>query len=165
MPDTPNPYESPQSDLNARAPVSSAGTLTEPMLRYLKEASPWIRFCGILGYICCGLALIGGAIAFIVGLVTTAQAENFGGMPLAALSLIYLIIGIVMLIPVRFLHKFGTKIRNYVQTSVESELEAAFKNNKSYWKFTGILIIIYLAAAPVLAITAAIIGISASLLP
>jgi hypothetical protein len=135
------------------------------MITYLKEASPWIRFIGIMGFIGSGFTLLAGVIFLIISLVAAnAIGDVFGGVPVAAMALLYLVAGLIMLIPVRFLYKFGSKTRNYVQTGVESELEGALKNNRSFWKFCGIMTIVYLAAIPVLIVILVIVGISSRFL-
>jgi hypothetical protein len=135
------------------------------MLRYLKEASPWIRFLAILGHIISGLSLLGGAVLLIVSFFVPGTAGNFfAGAPAAAGALVYLVVGILGVIPARFLYKFGSRIRSYVQTNVDSELEEAFKNNKSFWKFAGIMAIVYLAVLPVLGIVFFIVAAGAGLL-
>jgi hypothetical protein len=65
------------------------------------------------------------------------------------MGLIYLVVGVVAFFPARFTLGFGTKIRNYLLSNAEQDLEAAFQNNKSLWKFNGILAIVYLAFIPI----------------
>jgi hypothetical protein len=139
------------------------GVITENMLRYLKEASPWIRFLSILGYIINGLVLLGGVSMSILSFFNYGSRSFFAGIPAVAGGLIYLVFGILSFIPNRFLYKFGSKTRNYVQTNVGSELETALQYNKSFWKFLGIITIVYLAFLPVLGIVFFIVAVSTGL--
>jgi hypothetical protein len=159
MSDNANPYESPQSDLGARSPVGGGAGITENMVTYLKESSPWIRFLGILGFIVSGIAFLAGIIVSILG-ASNFMETAFGDFPASAAGLLYIVVALVVFIPVRFLYRFGSKLRNYIQTGLESELEGAFKNSRSFWKFCGIITIIYLAALPVVTVAVAIIGVS-----
>jgi hypothetical protein len=71
----------------------------------------------------------------------------------------------LMFFPVLFIFRFGQKIKSYVHTGNEGDLEQAFKNNKSFWKFTGILSIISLGFVAITVLfggIAAIIGAAAS---
>ncbi|MDR0389047.1 MAG: hypothetical protein LBH73_03180 [Spirochaetaceae bacterium] len=161
MSDNVNPYESPQSDLNARSPLTGGAGITENMVKYLKETSPWVRFVGIIGFIISGLCFLGGAVLLIPGFVAAnAFGSTFGKIPVLAMALLYLIAGLLCLIPARFLYRFGSKARNYVQTGMESELEGALKSNRSYWKFCGIMILACIISTPVLTIVLLIVGIS-----
>jgi hypothetical protein len=145
--DLENPWQSPQNDSIPEKTLVHAA-LTEPMLMYLREASPWLRFIGILGYIGCGLMFFGGIIGAIVIFAVSAVAEEFGDFPVGVVVLLYAVIGGVMFFPARFTYSFGDKIRSYILSRSEQELELAFRNNKSLWKFYGILCIVYLAFIP-----------------
>jgi len=68
------------------------------------------------------------------------------------LGFVYLVPGVIMFFPGLFIYRFGEKIRSYNRTGAEIDLELAFKNNKSLWKFNGILYIISLAFIPLLVI-------------
>jgi hypothetical protein len=157
MSDFANPYQSPENPSVPEELPGSQATLTEPMLRYLKEASPWLRFIGVLGFIGSGLTVVGGIVGAIVMFAVSDFTGELGGVFSLLVGLIYLPIGILYFFPARFMYSFGAKIRNYQFTNSEEDLEMAFKNNKSLWKFNGILAIIGLAFIP-LSIVLAVIG-------
>ncbi|MDR2109849.1 MAG: hypothetical protein LBP32_00925 [Spirochaetaceae bacterium] len=141
MPD--NPYQSPQSELNPDKNPAPAGILTEAMVSCLGGASPWIRFLGVLGYVVSGLIAAGG-IGWLIAAPRLPEMSE-----LAIVGLLYFALGILIFFPSRFTYRFGTGIRNYLRSNAESELELAFKNNRSLWKFMGILAIINLSFVPV----------------
>jgi hypothetical protein len=156
VPDSNNPYQIPQAAIEPVKPLAAGGLLTEIMLKHLKAASPWLRFIGILSYIGCGFMALGGLVVMIIDLLLSERFnaispafDNFGQGMGAALGAVYLVFGLVLFIPVRFLYRFGSKIRSYFISHAEQELEEALKNNKSFWKFCGICAIIQLAIIPV----------------
>ena len=158
MSDVVNPYQSPQAEAKpVGADLAPAGALTELMIRYLKEASPWLRFIGILGFIGCGImALVGVVFMVLLPLFTSffnytyfSGLGNFGGLIGGAFGLIYIVIAAVFFFPSRFIYLFGTKIRTWLRSNAEHDLEASFRNNKSFWKFIGIVSIVNLAFIPV----------------
>ncbi|MDR3338208.1 MAG: hypothetical protein LBT16_13500, partial [Treponema sp.] len=51
--------------------------------------------------------------------------------------------------PSKFIYSFGARLRNYFLSNSVQELELAFKNNKSLWKFYGVLAGITLALIPI----------------
>jgi hypothetical protein len=159
MSDTENPWQSPQND-SVPEKAAAQGVLTDSMLRYLKEAAPWLRFIGILGYIGCGLMVAGGIIGAIVMLAVSGLADEFGGAPAGLIALLYAVMGALLFFPSRFTYSFGDKIRNYMLSNAEQDLELALKNNKSLWKFYGILCIIYLAFIPlaIIGVVMAVVG-------
>jgi hypothetical protein len=177
MSDTDNLYQSPQTDVNAANPLAPEWRLTKTMVLYLKGASPWLRFLGILGFIGAGGTMLGGLLFLIAallggGLLTEALTSQMDGEAAAAgivggvtIFTAFLIIaaGLICFFPARFTYNFGKKIKNFLQNNAEGELEAAFKNNKSLWKFMGIMTIIYLAFLPVLLIASVVAVIGAVL--
>jgi len=146
MSDIENPYQSPESPIIPEIPQNTGVMLSEKMLRYLSDASPWLQFIGILGFIGCGLLVITGVISAI-GFSAMSFLE-FGDFPLWIITLIYLPMGVLFFFPARFTYNFGRKIRNFRFSNSLEDLELAFKNNKSLWKFYGIICIIYLAFIP-----------------
>jgi len=161
MSDFENPYKSPETTI---VPEKIQGTgLTETMLGYLKEASPWLRFIGILGFIGAGLSCLGGIIFAITSSSLIDFAEGFLNFPIWLLALIYIGVGVLLFFPARFTYNFGAKIRNYQFSGSNEDLEAAFKNNKSLWKFQGILYIIYLALIPFMIVVGIIVVTAAAM--
>ncbi|MDR2964795.1 MAG: hypothetical protein LBU88_03365 [Treponema sp.] len=164
MSDFTNPYQSPETQIVPQANQNTGIELTTNMLKYLNEASPWLRFVGILGYIGAGFTVFGGIIGAL-GMLAADSALDlsggvFGAAGLGALFLLYIPFGALLFLPAHFTYKFGQKIRNYRFTNSVNDLEEALKNNKSFWKFTGILYIISLALVPVLLIIMIIAGIA-----
>ena len=167
MSDYENPYASPATITAPENKLIENPVLTETMLTYLKQASPWLRFMGIMGYISCGsIALFGISFIFFAG----SLSSLFDGIPgmgsftgAISVSTAFMFIGIAALVffPSHFTYNFGAKLRTYFENGKEQELELAFKNNKSYWKFYGILMIINLATIPVSIVLGVIIAIVA----
>ena len=113
--------------------------------------------CGIVGYIGAGFLIISGIVMMLTG---------FGGtlrnLPVISelVSFSYIPLGVLAFFPARFTYKFGQKIRHYLSSGAERDLEEAFKNNKSLWKFSGILIIVYLSFIPIGIVAAVIAALS-----
>jgi len=163
MSDFENPYQSPESPVVPETQNSSGNLLTETMIKYLVEASPWLRFIGIIGYIGSGIMLITGILVPLGLFASSAIVGDLGGLSSWIFLLIYLPAGIIMFFPAHFTHNFGHKIRNYKFSNSNEDLEQAFKNNKSLWKFYGIICIIYLAIIPLFIVIAIVGGVIAAL--
>ena len=159
-----NPYESPQAEAGTVNPLSGR-VLTEGMLFYLKGAAPWLRFISIVGFICLGISILSILlVTFVFGhaLEELPEAAPYAALLTSGMVFIYLPILALYFFPILYVFRFGKKIQNYLFTGDSGDLEAAFKNNKSLWKFLGILMIIMLgffALALVIGIIAAFIGI------
>jgi len=162
MSDFTNLFRSPDNPGVSEKLLSPQTGLTGTMLRYLIEASPWLRFIGILNLIFCGIIVIGGIIITIILFTLSGIMDDFDGVYAALAGFVYVPMGIVSFFPARFIYNFGTKIRNYQFTNADEDLELAFKNNKSLWKFLGILFIIFLAIIPISIVLAVIGGVVAA---
>jgi len=148
MSDYENPYKGPETTI---VPEKSQNTgLTEQMMRYLFEAAPWLKFIGIMGFIGFGILCLSALISII-----TILNGNFG--PSFSNLLLYGLMAPLAFFPAYFTYNFGNKINSFRLSNSEKDLEEAFRNNKSLWKFNGIIYIISIAFA-VLAIIIAIIG-------
>jgi hypothetical protein len=162
MSDTANPWQSPAAEAAAEEHMAQ-GVLTAAMIRYLKEASPWLRFIGILGYI--GAAILFGVGIFMAIILLINGVRNRSGVVefiTSFMGFIYVIMGVLCFFPARFTHRFGAKIRNYLLSGAEKDLEEALKNNKSLWKFSGIMAIVYLALMPAGIVIAVVTAVSSA---
>ena len=170
MSDAVNPYQSPEAALNPVNPLTAQGILTEPMLICLKGASPWLRFIGILGFIGAGFTTLSGLSLFaILPMISRLWGEipgfeavfsGFWGAALSGTTAVFCVGGgALMFFPSLFIYRFGEKIRSYLRTGADADLELAFKNNKSLWKFAGIVSIIELAFIPIFIIAGIIIAV------
>jgi len=164
MSDFENPYQSPEAPVVPEVSKSSSG-LSETMLRYLKEASPWLRFVGIIGFISCGfIALMGLIIVIIFAVGSSMFSEAFeefgayGGLVGLLFFVVFLGLAALCFFPSLFTYRFGKKIRDHQYTNSIEDLELAFRNNKSLWKFTGILVIVSLASNPIAMIIAGVVA-------
>ena len=161
MSDFENPYNSPETPIVPEK-TQNAGNLTETMLLYLKEASPWLRFVGILGFIGCGALVLFGVIFGIGSIAFSAFFGEFGNVPFWLLAFLYAAMGVLLFFPARFTYDFGARIRKYQFSNSDEDMEQAFKNNKSLWKFYGILCIVYLALIPFFIIVSIGIGVASA---
>ena len=157
-----NPYESPQAEAGT-VPLPDR-VLTEDMLFYLKGASPWLRFIGIVGFIGLGLAVV---LILIMGFGLSsalANTEELGAFAALGpgLTIIYIPFLALYFFPLFFMFRFGNKIKSYLHSGNSEDLEEAFKNNKSLWTFAGVLTIISLAFMALALLIGIIVGIAAA---
>jgi hypothetical protein len=143
------------------------------MLTYLKGASPWLRLVGIVGFIGSGITVLSGVLFLaLIPVMNTvwesipeigSYAELFGAVFSGAVGIYCIIFGVLFFLPCLYAYNFGSKIRSYLKGGADQDLEAAFKNNKSLWKFIGIITIISLAFIPVMLIIGVLVGIAMAL--
>ena len=131
--------------------------LTEKMLRYLQDAAPWLRLVGIVGFVFVGLTFV--SLLVMAG-YDSFQDYSFGtgfnsGPFVIITTLPFLVVGFFGSF---FTFQFGNKIKLYHKTKDQTELENAFKNNKSLWTLSGVVCVICLAFVLLAVLTGIIAG-------
>lgn len=146
--------------------ATTEGRVTALMGQYAAQMKPWIRFISVLMFICSGLMiLVGAGVALIGTLAGAAARETPGAMGLglvggALLGGIYVVIGLVYLAPAVFLGRTASAIKRMQSGDPTSALEDVLKNQKSFWRFAGILTLIGI----VLAVLGLVAGVGAAIL-
>lgn len=126
-------------------------SLTTASISYLKETAKWCQFLSILGFIFLGFICIAaiGMILFGSALNSTlAAAQAYRGgvaFPTNLIALFYLIIGALYFFPIYYLYNFASKMKKATFSGGSHEIEEAFKNLKSHYKFVGIFTIVVLS--------------------
>ena len=133
---------------------------SEQSIAYLHETTRWTKFLAILGFIACGILIIVGFFATTL-LSTMSPMNQSGAIPFPGFvfGLIYVIIALFYLIPCYYLFQFSAKMKLALLKRDSMLLESALQNQKSLYKFMGILAIALIAIYAVLIICIVMIGI------
>jgi len=107
----------------------------------LIEASKWANFLAIVGFVMLGFMVI-GALFFIVAGSSLPMGVGF---PSAFIGVLYLAMAGLYFFPTYYLFQFAAKIKSCIQINSQEEMEQAFINLKSMFKFVGILTIIVIS--------------------
>ena len=112
---------------------------------YLRETSRWGFFLAIMGFIFIGLLILGG---FFAGSYLSSLSQMTGArtpFPGFLLGMIYVVMGVLYIFPTYYLYQFSRKMKIAIATTDSGVLESALENQKSLYKFMGILVIVILA--------------------
>jgi hypothetical protein len=123
-------------------PVSSTNTnnsLSQLMLEDLQKTAPWINFISIVGFILSGFMII-AAIFILVASIAGRNAGMGIGM-----FIVYLILAIVMIYPNIYLNNYARYLKEFTFYNNPDSLESAFLMQRKFWKYMGVLTIIYIA--------------------
>lgn len=122
------------------SPVSACSfSVTEPMLLALRQTRPWAKFVAILGYIFVGLMMAGGL--FYMYIAFNSPWGNASGV-FVGMGVMYFVFGVLYFFPALYLFRFASSIGLLNDGGGEKEMETALANQKSFWKFVGILTLI-----------------------
>ena len=134
-------YAPPQADL--RSSMGDINLLLEP----LKATKGWARLCSIVGFIGCGFMvlaglgmMLGGAAFQTAATGSPAMGAGFG----VGVGFFYLVFSLLYFFPSLYLFKYSSKIGNALVSQNVSDIAEALEQQKSFWKFAGILVLIML---------------------
>lgn len=138
-----NPYSTPSANVYG---TSSGGDVVSPgTIAQLAGTKPWVRFMAVLMWL--GALLIIGVIVLmlVAGSAGIAQMGNVGsreaGM-LLGMMIPYGIMAFLMMYPASKMWKYANSIGRLVASHSVADLDAALTEQRRYWKFNGILVII-----------------------
>ena len=133
--------------------------LDEQMRYYLLNSTKWARFLAIVGMV---TAILIAITAFFTGTImsTLSAVQQSSPMPAGIgvmLTIFYLAGAILYFIPCLFLYRFAKRTRTALESSSREQLLSGMDHLNRFFKFVGILTLIYLIIV-VLAFVVAIIG-------
>ena len=128
---------------------------------YLKEAARWAKFLSILGFIFCGFMVLIGLFAgsFIATMSSSMSAGPAAAMGGAFYSIFYIVIALLSFFPCLYMFNFARKMQIALASNDQAQLNLSFKNLKAYYRFAGILAVIWLGLVA-LGLVFAIIGLA-----
>ncbi len=139
-------------------PAATTLTIDEQMQYYIMNTTKWAKFLAVVGFIISGFIAI---MAFFMGSLISAISEMGGGMPAMGgsvfLTIFYLVLALLYFIPCLFLYKFARRTRQALEATERDQLLSGFDHLNRFFKFVGILTLIYLIIIA-LGVVAAIIG-------
>jgi hypothetical protein len=116
---------------------------------HLNEATKWAKFLAIVGMVFLGLMVFAG-LFLATTLSTMNQFDSSGySSPFAmfgpSVAIVYIIFAVIGFFPLLFLLRFANKAKAALAGNDQEALTTAFQNLKAYFRFIGILVIIWLA--------------------
>ncbi len=114
--------------------------LSKYTIYQLREIGNWTKFLGIAGFIFIGLLVI---LAFFMGSFMS-QINPATPFPSFVFTIIYLVMGLIYFFPILFLFKFSIHLRRSLSSKDPAQMDSAFSNLNSHYKYIGILAIIIL---------------------
>ena len=137
-----DPYSSSASH---ESPVSAStdSLISQGVLRQLAGTKPWVRLMSVLMFIGAGFLLL---FALIFGLAGQAIFKNnqAGAFPVwgnNGIVIFYFVIAFIYIYPALKLWKYASGIGALLISSSMTDLENALSQQRSFWKFLGIMMI------------------------
>ena len=144
-----NPYAAPTAKTQGGGAI---GAVPYPIIAELSGTKPWVRFISVLMWIVC--------VIFILIAVFTLRAQSalsnvmaqtgngsLGWGMLIGTVLLYGVSALLIIYPTLKLTKYASNISRLAQSQSFTDLTAALTEQRRFWKFYGIITLIYLGFA------------------
>ncbi len=137
--------------------------LSDRMLASLNATRPWVKFIAIVGFIFAALSVFFGML-MITGLYTGFPKSGVADQLNPVMGILYIVSALLFdVIPALYLYRYAKAIAGIQESASASSFEDALKQQRSFWKYMGIVFMI-LAVIFVLGIVVAVVaGLSAGL--
>ena len=139
-----DPYSTPAANELPASHYTDA-TVSQGVLRQLAGTKGWVRFMSVLMFIGAGFMLLGALIMLVMGGSIAAIAKTGGGaLPagmMTGVSILYALFAGIYIYPALKLWKYADNIGALLVSSSMLDLEAALSQQRSFWKFLGIMVI------------------------
>lgn len=154
-----DPYSSPATHVQT-ASYSSNAAISQGVLEQLAGTKPWVRFMSVLTFIGAGFMLLGALIMLVAGgaVAASGKAGGMSGGMMSGLAIIYALFSVVYIYPGLKLWKYASHIGQLLISGSMLDLEAALGQQRSFWKFLGIMVIAIFALYILIIIAAVAFG-------
>ncbi len=126
-------------------PVSQ-GAVSAEAVQALRQTRPWVLLISVTGLIFTCLGFLGALVFVVAGLAGfSGSSGRVGGMETAmmlGMAAVYAVVLVLYLYPLIKLFKYARAISALSKTGASADLENALRQQKSFWKFVGILFLL-----------------------
>ena len=136
--------------------------VSDSAIEALRQTRPWVMFLSVMSFIGSAFMLFGGIIVMVAGAFIPSGAGGGAAMSTAALGAFYIPFAFLYIYPALKMWSFGSAISRLVASRASVDLEAALRQQKSFWKFAGIVTIVMVAMYFVFFIGMMVVGIAAA---
>lgn len=140
--------------------------VSDAVLDQLARTKGWTRFFSVMLWIGAGFLVLGGIGLMLVGGLGGAMGaagedamKAFGGaIGGIAVGAIYLVMAFFYIYPALKLGNYSSRISALISTPSDTNLAAALNEQRAFWKYVGIMMIVMFALYFVVIIGAVLVG-------
>lgn len=137
-------------------------SVSEDVRSFIYETAKWTKFLSVIGFIFSALIAVSAfSVAAIMGSMESAMPNNpLMKMGAGGITVLYLVIALLQFYPSLLLYKFSSAANQAVLYGDQESLSIAMGKLKSFFKFWGILTIVFIAFYILMIIGAIMLGMS-----
>jgi len=143
-----NPYSTPAANLYGSTSGGAGEVVAASTIALLSATKPWVRFLSVLMWIGVAfmlLAALGMGVVSMMGIAKQVKPGPLGGMEFLVLAVIYGVMSFIYIYPAIKLWKYANRIGSLGATRSVADLDSALNEQRSFWKFIGVMTIIMLS--------------------
>ncbi len=137
-----DPYSSPANHVEPPS-FSNSSAVSQGVLAQLAGTKPWVRFMSVLMFIGAGFMLLVALVMLVAG-GSIAASSKTGALPagmMSGIAILYALLAGLYIYPALKLWKYASNIGTLLISGTVLDLEAALGQQRSFWKFLGIMVI------------------------
>lgn len=154
-----DPYATPVAG-NYSSPNSGNSAITQGVMQQLAGTKPWVRLISVMMFIGAGLLLVLALVMGLMGGAIASASKNpmfSGGMGIV-IAVVYALMALLYLYPAVKLWKYATCIGNLLNSGTLIDLETALSQQRSFWKFVGVITLVILCLYGAIIVIAMVAG-------
>lgn len=139
-------YAPPRASLG---PVGGSQGVSAQTVLLMQQTRPWVLLLGVIGMIVSVLMLLGGLGMMTLGAFATSGSSTPAAASvglLAGMAVMYAILAFLYIYPSLKLIRYAGAIGRLTRSGRLADLEAALLEQKSFWKYTGMLMLLMIIA-------------------
>lgn len=143
-----NPYSTPAANLYGSTSGGAADAVSSSTVAILAGTKPWVRFMSVLMWIGVGFMLLVSAVMGVVSMLGVGKSVSsgpLGGKEMIIICVLYGVLAFVYIFPALKLWKYANRIGSLGATRSVADLDAALNEQRSFWKFVGVMTIIMIS--------------------
>jgi hypothetical protein len=142
-------YGQGEGHLAATPPVTEAAApaVSEKSLGYLKGTRPWVKLLSVTMFIGVGVMILAGLVMMVgMSFIPVPEGEGlpgpFGMVSGIVLGGMYIATSLLYLFPAIYLSRYAKAIARLQGSRTVADLEQALGQQKSFWKFVGVMTVV-----------------------
>ena len=154
-----DPYSTPLANVHSSGFTGNA-EVSQGVIQQLAGTKGWVRFISVLMFIGAGLMLLFAVIMVVMGsaMASLTKSPMFSGGFGIVLAVIYGIFAFIYIFPALKLWKYASCIGSLIASGASSDLEMALNEQRSFWKFIGMIFLVLLSLYALIFIAAIVLG-------
>jgi hypothetical protein len=139
-----NPYSTPSANLYGAATGGGADAVSPGTIAQLAGTKPWVRFISVMLWIGIGFMILGaiGLGAMMIFGLSQNKSGPLGGMEMVVIAVMYGLMAFLYIYPAVKLWAYANRIGSLSATHSVADLDAALTEQRRFWKFVAIMMII-----------------------